>query len=113
MHELGVVIEVVRTVLETAKENDVTEIDKVVLQIGQLSSCIPRYVEAAWPAAIDGTIMEHTELAIEVLPANARCLACGEIFNAMEHNTHCPACGADRLELLCGREFIVKEIVCA
>ncbi|MDZ7543562.1 hydrogenase maturation nickel metallochaperone HypA, partial [Clostridium perfringens] len=41
MHELGVVFEVVRTVENFAQRNALTKIDKIVLQIGELSSMIP------------------------------------------------------------------------
>lgn len=113
MHELGVVMEVVRTVLEVAEQNQVTEIETVVLQIGQLSSCIPHYVQEVWPAAADGTLLQNTRLEIEVLPANGRCRACGKVFDAVEHKGRCPACQSSDFELLGGREFLIKEIVCA
>ena len=58
MHELGVVINVIKTVENFAAKNGVTKIDTLVLQIGELSSMIPRYIEACYPAAVDGTIME-------------------------------------------------------
>ncbi|MBL8967680.1 MAG: hydrogenase maturation nickel metallochaperone HypA, partial [Spirochaetaceae bacterium] len=41
MHELGVVIEIVKTVEDFAKANGVTKVDTIVLQIGELSSIIP------------------------------------------------------------------------
>ena len=58
MHELGVVIEVVKTVEKIAIKQQLTNIDTIVLQIGELSSMIPKYIEACFPAAVDGTMME-------------------------------------------------------
>ena len=86
MHELGVVFEVVRTVLDFAEKNGVTKIEKVVLQIGELSSMIPKYIEACYPAAVDGTIMEDTKLEIEILPGNVICKSCNLVFNLLEHH---------------------------
>ncbi|OYO91143.1 hydrogenase nickel incorporation protein HypA, partial [Lachnotalea glycerini] len=51
MHEIGVMMEVVKTVENFAKQNGVTQIQTLVLQIGELSSVIPRYIEACFPAA--------------------------------------------------------------
>ena len=80
MHELGVVFEVVKTVLDFAEKNEVTKIEKVVLQIGELSSMIPKYIKACYPAAVDGTIMQDTKLEIEVLPGNVICKNCNLDF---------------------------------
>ena len=112
MHELGVVLEIVKTVEQFVDENDVTsKIDKLILQIGELSSIIPKYVEAVYPAAVDGTILEKTELEIEIIPANARCKDCTKIFNAVINRAVCPECGSKEVELLSGREFFIKEII--
>ena len=57
MHELGVIIEVAKTVERFAEKNNLTVIDKIVLQIGEFSSMIPQYVEKCYPTAVDGTCL--------------------------------------------------------
>ncbi|WP_027308445.1 hydrogenase maturation nickel metallochaperone HypA [Caloramator sp. ALD01] len=111
MHELGVIIEVVKYVEDFAKKNKLTKIDTLVLQIGELSAMIPRYIEACYPAAVDGTMLQDTQLKIEILPANAICRECGSVFNVIQNNKVCPKCKSEVWELLCGREFMIKEIV--
>ncbi|BCN31797.1 hydrogenase maturation nickel metallochaperone HypA/HybF [Anaeromicropila herbilytica] len=111
MHELGVVIDVIHTVENFAKKNEVTKIEKLVLQIGELSSMIPRYIEACYPAAVEGTMLENTKLEIEVLPGNGICRKCNKVFNLIEHHNRCPECHSNDFEILCGREFMIKEIV--
>ena len=70
MHELGVVFEVIKTVQDFAEKNGLTKFDKLVLQIGELSSMIPKYIEACYPAAVDGTPLQEMKLEIEILPGN-------------------------------------------
>lgn len=111
MHELGVVIEVVKTVENFAKKNGVTKIDKIVLQIGELSSMIPKYIEACYPAAVDGTTMEETKLEIEILPGNGICKACNKVFNFIQTKGKCPICGSKDNEIISGKEFMIKEIL--
>lgn len=111
MHELGVVIEVINTVENFAKENGLTKIDTLVLQIGELSSMIPRYVEACYPTAADGTLLQGTKLKIEILPGNAICQQCNKVFNLIDNNNKCPNCGSKNWEILCGKEFMIKEII--
>jgi hydrogenase nickel incorporation protein HypA/HybF len=53
LHELGIVFEVVKTVKNFAGNNGLTKIDTVVLQIGELSSIFPHYIEECYPAAVD------------------------------------------------------------
>ncbi len=111
MHELGVVIEVVKTVERFAEKNGVTKIDRLVLQIGELSSMIPKYIEACYPAAVDGTTMEETKLEIEIVPGNGLCKKCNEVFNMIQHEGKCPKCASKDIELLSGKEFMIKEIL--
>ncbi|GAB6085171.1 hydrogenase maturation nickel metallochaperone HypA/HybF [Alkaliphilus crotonatoxidans] len=111
MHELGVVIEVIKRVEQIATANNLTKIDTLVLQIGELSSIIPRYVEACYPAAVDGTLMQETKLKIEIVPGNVMCQSCHQVFNYLEHHKKCPGCESTKLDLLSGREFLIKEII--
>ena len=111
MHELGVVFEVIKTVQSFAEKNNVTKIDKLVIQIGELSSMIPKYIEACYPAAVDGTIMEDTKLEIEILPGNGLCKSCNKVFNLLQNKSKCPYCMSSEWDLLSGKEFMIKEIV--
>ncbi|MDN3678776.1 hydrogenase maturation nickel metallochaperone HypA [Vibrio tapetis subsp. quintayensis] len=111
MHELGVVIEVVKTVSNFARNNGVTKVDTIVLQIGELSSMIPRFIEECYPAAVDGTAFEKTKLKIEILPANAMCKQCHHVFNVIQNRSHCPECHSAEWGLLGGKEFTIKEII--
>lgn len=112
MHEIGVLFEVVKSVEKFAKENDVEKIETLVLQIGELSSMIPKYMKTLYPAAIEGTILDGSNLDIEVIPANGLCKDCQKVFNLMEHKGTCPLCGTKNWEMLSGKEFYIKEIIC-
>ncbi len=68
MHELGIMFNVVRSVEKIAAQNGVTKIDTLVLQVGNLSPVVPQYIEACFPAAVDGTLLEETKLKIEIIP---------------------------------------------
>lgn len=111
MHELGIVLDVVKTVENFAIKNNVTTIEKLVLQIGELSSMIPRYVEACYPCAAEGTLLEKTTLVIEVLPGNGLCEECNTVFNLISNDNACPKCKSRKWTVLSGKEFMIKEIV--
>lgn len=111
MHELGIVYEVIKVVDNFVKENDIKKVEKIVLEIGQLSQAIPRFIEECYPAAVDGTIYENTILEIQTLPANAKCKDCNEVYNVIEQRKICPKCKGDKFDLLTGEEFSIKEVV--
>lgn len=111
MHELGIIIEVVKTVENIAVENGVTKIDTLVLQIGELSTVIPGYIKSCYPAAVNESMLQDTKLKIETIPGNGRCRVCGKIFNLIEKEFQCPSCGDGNYELLSGKEFMIKEII--
>ncbi len=111
MHELGIVYEVIKVVDGFVKENQLTYMDKIVLEIGQLSQAIPRFIEQCYPAAVSDTPYIHTVLEIITLPAMGICKICGTNYNIVEHKKICPHCGGESFQLLTGQEFNIKEIV--
>lgn len=111
MHELSIVAQVVKTVEKIAEEKQLTEIESLTLQIGEISSVIPKYVEDCYPAVVDGTKMQKTKLNIEILPANAICSNCKKVFHLPENKEKCPYCGCMEKEIISGRELFIKEIV--
>ena len=108
---MGVVIEVVKTVDDFARKNNVQQIETLVLQIGELSSMIPKYVEDCFPMAVEGTILQNSKLKIEVLPGNAICSGCGKVFNLLQNESTCPSCAGKKWEIISGKEFVIKEII--
>lgn len=111
MHELGILINIVETVEAFARENGVSQIAALVLEVGELSPIVPRYLEECYPAAVDGTMLANTELRIEMVPGNGRCKTCETVFNVLRHDSQCPSCGCRQFDILSGRDFIIKEIV--
>lgn len=111
MHELGIVYEVIKVVDRFVVENQLTVVDKIVLEIGQLSQAIPKYIEACFPAAISETAYENTKLEIVEVLATGKCNVCSEVYNIVEHRKICPKCQAEDFSLITGQEFNIKEIV--
>ena len=110
MHEIGVVRQVIRTVEDFAKENNIKEVSGIVLDIGELSLVIPKYVDEIYKITVEGTILEGAELTMNVIPGMAECVECDEIFNVIEHEGYCPNCGSFEKEVLSGRDFLIREI---
>lgn len=76
MHELGLLAEIVDKIEAVAKENNVTEIEKLVLDVGEYSGVVPEYVETSYPAVIGGTMLENTKLQMNIIKGVAFCHSC-------------------------------------
>ena len=111
MHELGVVIEVVKQVEEFAGENNIRQIKTLVLQVGELCSMVPKYIEDVYPIAVEQTILKDTELKIETAPGMVRCEDCGFGYNVIQNDHKCPRCKSAKWEVISGTEFLIKEII--
>lgn len=110
MHELGIVYEVIKVVDRFMVENNLEKADKIILEVGQLCQAIPRFIQECYPAAVNETAYEDTELEIIELPAIAKCRECGKEYNVIEHRKVCPGCRGENYSLISGQEFNIKEV---
>lgn len=84
----------VKTVTDFAGQNEIKEVAEIVLDIGELSLVIPKYVEDIYPVVVGDTWLKDTKLVINVIPGMAECDECNELFNGIEHEGYCPNCGS-------------------
>ncbi len=111
MHELSICYNIVKTLQDIVEENDITEVESIVLEIGELSSIVPKYMENCFPCAVDGTMFERSKLTIEVVEGIGRCKQCGDSYHLLSNKGICPQCEVNDFDLLSGKEFNIKEIV--
>lgn len=110
MHELGLVYQVVKTVDEVLAENNLTELDEIVLQVGEMSDVVPKFLEEAWRATAPTTDYPTAKMTVEVMPALAKCLDCGYEGHVKTFAPDCPNCSSGNLKIVSGRQFDIKEI---
>lgn len=110
MHELGIVYEVIKIVDQFVIENQLMKVEKIVLEIGELSQAIPRFIEECFPAAVADTPYEATALEIVTIPAVAVCKSCHTEYGLITNRKICPSCLSEDFTLVSGREFSIKEI---
>ncbi len=111
MHELGVVFHIIDDLKVVADENQIDKIEKVTIELGEVSTVIPHFLTDCWKwAAAKETLLESTELKIETIPAITECSDCGKQFGTIAHGKICPFCGSEKTYLVQGNEFLIKEI---
>ncbi len=111
MHELGYAVQIEETLLDLMKDEHLTKIREVTVDVGEATGVVPRFLAECWPAAVDGTPLEGCVLHVNEIKARGECRACEKEFLITETHGVCPHCGADdEYNMLSGYEFEITEI---
>ena len=111
MHEMGIVLHLARTLDETAEEEHLTKIGKVVLQVGEVSGIMTDLFTDAWDYfKVRHPVLKDSVLVLETIPAVTYCDACKGTYETVKYGKVCPLCGSEETWLQQGSECIVKEI---
>ena len=111
MHEMGIVFHLSKTLQETAKEQNLTKIGKITLQVGEVSGIMVDYFTDCWDYFKGRTpVLAESTLVIETLPAVTWCDSCRKTYETVKYGKTCPYCGSGETWLLKGNECIIKEI---
>lgn len=111
MHELGIVFHIIDTIEEVAKEQNLLKVSKVVLEVGEVSTVIPDYLQDCWNWACKRSkLMDGCQLRHEVIKAVTYCEDCGKTYETVKYAKICPYCQSEHTYLLEGNEVQIKEI---
>ena len=111
MHELGIVFHIIKTIEEVAEEQQLSKVSKVVLEVGEVSTVIPEYLEDCWAWACKrNDFMNGCGLAIEPIPAVTLCDDCKKTYETIKYAKVCPYCQSENTYLIQGNEVEIKEI---
>ncbi|MBQ5969019.1 MAG: hydrogenase maturation nickel metallochaperone HypA [Clostridia bacterium] len=111
MHEMGIVLHLAKTLDETAAEEQLTKIGKVVLQVGEVSGIMTDLFVDCWNY-FKGRhdVLKDSELVLETIPAVTYCDNCKGTYETVKYGKECPYCHSGETWLLKGSECIIKEI---
>ena len=111
VHELGIVFHMIDTLEEVGRQNELSAIRRVTLDLGEVSGILPDYLLDCWKWAVNRTeLLRGAELDIRQLPATTICHACGRTYPTVEHGKICPHCGSPNTVLLRGDEVEIATI---
>lgn len=111
MHELGVVFYIIKDAKEAAINNGAKKIKSVSLNLGEVTTIIPYYLEDCWKWAVEKEeITSGCELKINKIPAITYCENCHKEYETVKFGKICPHCQSERTYLKQGNEVEIKEI---
>ena len=111
MHEMGIVLHLAKTLDETAEENKLTAIGRVVLQVGEVSGIMTDLFVDAWNYfKVRHPVLVNSELVLETIPAVTWCDSCKRTYPTVQYGKTCPHCGSGNTWLQQGNEMNIKQI---
>jgi hydrogenase nickel incorporation protein HypA/HybF len=110
MRELPVCQDLLREVLDIAREHHAERVEQVVLRVGPLSGIEPNLLADAFPFASAGTRAEGAELIIEIMAVRVRCLTCGAETDTTPNHLLCSHCSGIRTQLVSGDELQLVSV---
>lgn len=110
MHEVGIISAMLKTLERVMAEENLEHVDKIVLEVGELSGVVPHYMEECFPAATYKTPFEDLKMEMEVVPGKIECMDCGQVFPVKGQEFQCPCCKSYKLRPVEGTGLLIKEI---
>ncbi len=111
MHEMGIILHLARTLDDTAREEKLTKIESVTLQVGEVSGIMTDLFLDCWQYFREKhPMLSQCELVLETIPAVTWCDSCKRTYGTVQYGRECPYCHSGETWLLRGNECIIKEI---
>ena len=111
MHEMSYVVRLCNTALEAARRERLTKVTAIHANIGQMVGIEPFYMHKYYKTAAKNTLLDGSELTINIIPVTARCNTCNNEYTPdAAHDYLCPACKSGDCRIIKGREFLLIKI---
>jgi len=119
MHEFSISNEIVRNVLDTAKENDGKRVLSIQLEIGELALLNVEQVTFWIQELFKGTVAEGAKVEVKTIKARIQCESCGYKgsmnLDRQDPFRHfipysCPQCSSFQIKVEKGRECTLRRI---
>ncbi len=114
MHEMSYIVRLVNLAARTVQEQKVGKAEKIIVSVGKMTGIEPYYMQKYYKTAIQGTVLENSELEVEIVDVKAHCKNCGCDYTPdAAHDYLCPECKSGNCKIINGRDVILKRIVLA
>lgn len=111
MHEMSYVLLTIEQLEVIIKENNVSELLSVKLNIGEASGVEEDFFRICWNEAIKDTDLKETKLIVNMIPSVGKCLSCNNTFEISKNNYTCPLCGkSNNFTPISGKDIEIVEI---
>ncbi len=111
MHELSLAGGVLKVVEDTAAREPFARVRRLTLTVGALAGVDEHALRFALQAIGPGTLLEDTEIVLEIEPGAAWCFSCCASVPVNSRLDPCPTCGGSGLVATGGSDLRIKDLV--
>jgi hydrogenase nickel incorporation protein HypA/HybF len=111
MHELSVALNIVDYLNEYVRENKISSVLEIEMEIGSLAGVDLENFKFMLPFATKGSLFEKAEYKINEVKAMAKCQNCSMVYEINELYDMCPSCHSFVKEIVQGKELRIKSIL--
>ena len=107
MHELGIVFHIIDSLESVGRENQLTQVANVTLEIGEVSGVVDSYLKDCWKWASEkSSLLRGAKLITQEIPAVTYCEDCHQTYGTVEHGKVCPGGARESMSVLLGGKYI-------
>ena len=111
MHELGIIVHVIKQVEELAKKNNVKQVVELTLEVGEVSGVVKEYFVDAFEWSKKRTeYMKECKLNYITIEGITYCEDCKDTYPTVKYGKTCPKCGGGHTYLVTGRDVSIRDI---
>lgn len=110
MHEYSIVQSLLETCENHAKENDASNITKVVVKIGVLSGVEPDLLKTAFDTFKEQTVCHNAQFVMDVQKIKIKCDDCDTISILEKNEFNCPKCESVNITVLDGEDMYLMSL---
>ncbi|MCK5105049.1 MAG: hydrogenase maturation nickel metallochaperone HypA [Cyclobacteriaceae bacterium] len=110
MHEVSIALNIIKIAGEELEKANGKGIEKIHLSVGKLSGVVIESLRFALDVSKKDGPLFNSEINIDEVPAKMKCQSCGHEFKADDFYITCPKCNEYKLEVLTGKELIIKSL---
>jgi len=110
VHEMSIALNIIDIAQEHAKQYHAKKVNRIDLEIGDLSGIETDPLLNALHIAINGTILENSDIHIETIAPRAQCERCQAEFELEDFTFNCPQCNHHKIDIIKGKELSIKSL---
>ncbi len=110
MHEFSIALSIVDIAEKEVLKHKASAVERIELEIGNLSGIEPQALDFAWEIAVNDTVLAEAAKEIHYIKGKAICRDCGKDYDLENIYDACPFCNSYFKEFKSGKELRVKSL---
>jgi hydrogenase nickel incorporation protein HypA/HybF len=110
MHELSIAQQIMETVLEVVRQEGVTHIYSINIDIGELMAVDAESLQFGFSVLIEGTVLAGAALNIRTVPIKIRCNDCSAESAVEQYRLTCSRCGGRNVAVIQGEDLLISSL---